>query len=57
MEKAITKSSLAEEIHEHRTAPVPVSPLGWSIRGRLLAAAAASAILWLAVVWAIGWPT
>ncbi len=31
------------------------SPLGWSIKGRLLSAAAASALLWLAVVWALGW--
>lgn len=32
-----------------------ISPLGWSIKGRLLCAAAASAFLWLAVAWAIGW--
>ena len=31
------------------------SPLGWSIQGRLLGAAAAAALLWLAVVWALGW--
>jgi hypothetical protein len=31
------------------------SPLGWSIKGRLLCAAAAIALLWLSVVWAIGW--
>jgi hypothetical protein len=31
------------------------SPLGWSIKGRLLCAAAASALLWLSVVWALGW--
>lgn len=57
LEEVITKSSLTEKLHEHQIGPVPVSPLGWSIRGRLLAAAAASAILWLAVAWAIGWPT
>jgi hypothetical protein len=34
---------------------VHVSPLGWSITGRLLWAGAASALLWLAVAWAIGW--
>jgi hypothetical protein len=34
---------------------VLASPLGWSIKGRLLGAAAASALLWLAVVWALGW--
>ena len=32
-----------------------ISPLGWSIKGRLLAAAAAAALLWLAVAWALGW--
>ncbi len=31
------------------------SPLGWSIQGRLLCAGAAAALLWLAVVWALGW--
>lgn len=34
---------------------VLISPLGWSITGRLLCAAVASALLWLAVAWAIGW--
>jgi hypothetical protein len=34
---------------------VLASPLGWSIKGRLLGAAAASGLLWLAVVWALGW--
>lgn len=29
------------------------SPLGWSIRGRLLGAAVATALLWLSVAWAI----
>jgi hypothetical protein len=32
-----------------------VSPLGWSIKGRLIFAAAASALLWLSVAWAVGW--
>ena len=32
-----------------------VSPLGWSIKGRLIFAAAGSVLLWLAVAWAIGW--
>ena len=32
-----------------------LSPLGWSIKIRLLWAAIASALLWLAVAWAIGW--
>ncbi len=31
------------------------SPLGWSIKGRLLCAAAASVLLWLSVAWALGW--
>jgi hypothetical protein len=31
------------------------SPLGWSIKGRLICAALAAALLWLAVAWAIGW--
>jgi hypothetical protein len=34
---------------------LPLSPLGWNIGGRLLCAAAASALLWLAVAWAMGW--
>ena len=34
---------------------VLVSPLGWSIAGRLLWAVVASALLWLSVAWAIGW--
>ncbi len=32
-----------------------VSPLGWSINGRLVCAVAAAALLWLSVAWAIGW--
>jgi hypothetical protein len=32
-----------------------LSPLGWSAAGRLLCAAAASALLWLAVAWALNW--
>lgn len=31
------------------------SPLGWSIKERLLGVAAAAVLLWLSVVWAIGW--
>ena len=34
-----------------------VSPLGWSIKGRLIFAAAGSVLLWLAVAWAVGWLT
>ncbi len=33
----------------------PISPLGWGIGARLLCALAVSALLWLAVAWAIGW--
>jgi hypothetical protein len=33
-----------------------VSPLGWSIKSRLVCATAAAALLWLSVAWAIGWP-
>jgi hypothetical protein len=33
---------------------VGTSPLGWSIKGRLLWAAAATALLWLSVAWAMG---
>jgi hypothetical protein len=35
----------------------PVSPLGWSILGRLMWAALAAVLLWLSVAWAIGWLT
>ncbi len=31
-----------------------ISPLGWSIKGRLLWAALATALLWLSVAWAMG---
>jgi hypothetical protein len=34
---------------------VLASPLGWSIKGRLICVAAAIALLWLSVAWAIGW--
>lgn len=53
---------LDQDAHLHPTlpeCPEPVkpfaSPLGWSIKSRLLCAAAASALLWLSVVWALGW--
>jgi hypothetical protein len=55
LQEVMTKSSAAEDFHEHQVGPAPVSPLGWSISSRLLAAAAASTLLWLAVAWAIGW--
>ncbi|GEM_PF-7003339 len=32
-----------------------LSPLGWSVGARLFWAAGASAFLWLAVAWALGW--
>ena len=53
--EVMTKSSPAEEFREHQVEPAPISPLGWSIRGRLLCALLAAALLWLAVAWAIGW--
>ncbi|MGA9754858.1 MAG: hypothetical protein WBV23_06915 [Desulfobaccales bacterium] len=34
---------------------VGASPLGWSIKGRLIFAAAGAAFLWLSVAWAVGW--
>ncbi len=34
---------------------VLASPLGWSIKVRLIYAAAAIALLWLSLAWAIGW--
>jgi len=34
---------------------IRLSPLGWSIKGRLLCVAAAAVLLWLGVAWAIGW--
>ncbi len=32
-----------------------ISPLGWSIKGRLLCVLGAIALLWLSVAWAMGW--
>ncbi len=55
VEKAITKPAPAENLLEFADEPAPISPLGWSIRTRLLAAAGAAALLWLAVAWALGW--
>jgi hypothetical protein len=53
---------LDKDVHLQRTLPecpkpgkILASPLGWSIQGRLLGAAAAAVLLWLAVVWALGW--
>ncbi len=50
-----TPSSQPEGFTGPRRQSMPLSPLGWSIAGRLLLAVAASALLWLAVAWAIGW--
>jgi len=54
--------------HLQKAAPLPAdlpecpapgkvfpSPLGWSAQGRLLVVAAAAALLWLSVGWAMGW--
>jgi len=53
---------LMKDDHLQQTLPecpqpgkVFASPLGWSIKGRLVCAVAASAFLWLSVVWALGW--
>ncbi len=54
-EKAVSRSSRAAESVELAAVPAPVSPLGWSIWGRLLCAGAATALLWLALAWAAGW--
>jgi hypothetical protein len=54
-EKAVSGSSRAAESVELAAVPAPVSPLGWSIWGRLLCAGAAIALLWLTVAWAVGW--
>lgn len=35
--------------------PLPFSYLAWSAAARLAVAAAVTALLWLAVAWAIGW--
>jgi hypothetical protein len=52
MEKTLAGSP-AEELTA-RFQGDPISPLGWSIATRLLFAAAAAALLWLAVAWALG---
>ncbi len=54
-EKVIGGNSRVVEPVEPAAVPAPVSPLGWSIGGRLLCAGAAAALLWLAVAWAVGW--
>ncbi len=46
---------LEKELPECQEPSVWASPLGWSITARLLCAAAASALLWLSVAWALGW--
>jgi hypothetical protein len=48
-----------QEIMKECPAPkkVGVSPLGWSITGRLIFAVAGSVALWMAVAWALGWLT
>jgi hypothetical protein len=48
-------SSMAAKSAEPSGEKAPISPLGWSIGSRLLCALAASALLWLAVAWAMGW--
>jgi hypothetical protein len=55
LNKMAAEQSTVQECPEPKK--IYVSPLGWSIKGRLLCAAIASALLWLAVAWAIGLPT
>jgi hypothetical protein len=55
LQEIVTNATGAEKSLELPGAAGPVSPLGWSIRGRLLCAAGASVLLWLAVAWALGW--
>lgn len=50
-----TGANVEQSLLECRDPGQIISPLGWSIQGRLLCAAAAAAFLWLAVAWAIGW--
>ncbi len=46
---------LEKELPECPEPGKAASPLGWSIKVRLLYAAAAATFLWLAVAWALGW--
>lgn len=55
LQKNMTACPALDKVLEPASAAVPLSPLGWSIRGRLICAAIASALLWLSVAWAMGW--
>ncbi len=55
LRKIMTECPELEKVVELPVVAGPVSPLGWSIRGRLICGAVASALLWLSVAWAIGW--
>lgn len=57
LHEIMTKCPEPEKFVELTGKDGPVSPLGWSIIGRLMWAALASALLWLSVAWAIGWLT
>ena len=55
LQKIMTKATEPQEAVAPARGASPISPLGWSIKFRLLVAALASALLWLAVAWALGW--
>lgn len=55
LQKTLLNHAKAEESVAPAAPEAPFSPLGWSIFSRLLAAAVASGLLWLAVAWALGW--
>jgi hypothetical protein len=55
LQEIVSKGSKPEVCVKLPVKDGPGSPLGWSIQGRLIWAAAAAALLWLAVAWAIGW--
>jgi hypothetical protein len=55
LQKTLLNRGRAEVCEPPSRAAEPFSPLGWSIFARLLAAAAAAGLLWLAVAWALGW--
>jgi hypothetical protein len=55
LQKTLLNHSRVEESGTHPAPHEPISPLGWSIFARLLAAAVAAGLLWLAVAWSLAW--
>jgi hypothetical protein len=55
LQKTLLNPGKEVESEAHPAPEGPISPLGWSIFSRLLAAAVAAGLLWLAVAWALGW--